>query len=144
MNHRHYWSMSSCHPFGGNGSNDRTALGPQKLAAGRMQPPALEPPALDLDGGVGAAQPAFPRPDVPMECMHQKEAKGHELMQTILQWEVKWNQMMKDQPGGTSVPELWRTAVLMKMCPKEIKHNIESSWGTIDENVVMWATNAAE
>jgi len=73
------------------------------------------------------------------------------LTQAILQWEVKWNQMMRDQPGGTSIPELWRMAALMKMCPKEIKHNIELSWDTIDEKysvmrekVIMWATNAAE
>ena len=39
----------------------------------------------------------------------------------------------------------------MKMCPKEIKHNIELSCDTIDEKysvmkekVVMWATDAAE
>ena len=58
---------------------------------------------------------------------------------------------MKDQPGGTNIPELWRMAALMKMCPKEVKHNIELSWDTIDEKysvmreqAVMWATNAAE
>ena len=86
-----------------------------------------------------------------MECMYPKEVKGSELVQAILQWEMKWNQMMKDQPGGTNIPELWRMAALMKMCPKEIKHNIELSWDTIDEKysvmrekVVMWATNAAE
>ena len=86
-----------------------------------------------------------------MECMYPKEVKGPELVQAILQWELKWNQMMKDQPGGTNIPELWRMAALMKMCPKEIKHNIELSWDTIDEKysvmrekVVMWATNAAE
>jgi len=86
-----------------------------------------------------------------MECMYPKEAKAAELTQAVLQWEVKWNQMMKDQPGGTCIPELWRMAALMKMCPKEIKHNIEISWDTIDEKysvmrekVVMWATNAAE
>ena len=58
---------------------------------------------------------------------------------------------MMDQPGGTNIPEQWRMAALMKMCPKEIKHNMEVSWDTIDEKyyvmrekVVMWATNAAE
>ena len=77
--------------------------------------------------------------------------KGPELVQGILQWEMKWNQMMKDQPGGTNIPELWRMTALMKMCPNEIKDNIELSWDTIDEKysmmrekVVMWATNAAE
>ena len=35
-----------------------------------------------------------------MECMYPKEVKGSELTQAILQWEMKWNQMMKDQPGG--------------------------------------------
>ena len=64
---------------------------------------------------------------------------------------MKLNQMMKDEPDGTIIPELWRMAALMKMCPKEIKHNIELNWDTIDEKyslmiqkVVMWATNAAE
>ena len=62
-----------------------------------------------------------------MECMYPKEVKGSELVQAILQWEMKWNQMMKDQPGGTNIPELWRMAALMKVCPKEIKHNVELS-----------------
>ena len=82
-----------------------------------------------------------------MECMYPKEVKGSELVQAILQWEMKWNQMMKDQPGGTNIPELWRMAALMKMCPKEIKHNIELSWDTIDEKYSVMrerATNAAE
>ena len=39
-----------------------------------------------------------------MECMYPKEVKGSELVQAILQWEMKWNQMMKDQPGGTNIP----------------------------------------
>ena len=63
-----------------------------------------------------------------MECMYPKEVKGSELVQAILQWEMKWN-LMKDQPGGTNIPELWRMAALMKMCPKEIKHNIELRLG---------------
>ena len=86
-----------------------------------------------------------------VECMYPNEVKGLVLLHAILQWEMKWNQMMKDQPCGTNIPELWRMAALMKMCPKEIKHNIELSWDTIDEKysvtrekVVMWATNAAE
>ena len=62
-----------------------------------------------------------------MERMYPKEVKGSELVQAILQWEMKWNQMRKGQPGGT-IPELWRMTALMKMCPKEIKHNIELSW----------------
>ena len=86
-----------------------------------------------------------------MECMYPKEAKAQELTQAILKWEMKWNTMMKDQPAGTQIPELWKMAALMRMCPKEIKHNIELSWDAIDEKysvmrekVIMWATNAAE
>ena len=86
-----------------------------------------------------------------MECMYPKEAKAQELTQAVLKWEMKWNMMMKDQPAGTQIPELWKMAALMRMCPKEIKHNIELSWDAIDEKysvmrekVVMWATNAAE
>ena len=59
--------------------------------------------------------------------------------------------MTKDQPSGTDIPELWRMAALMKMCPKEILCNIELSWDTNDEKYsvmrekeVMWVTNAAE
>ena len=69
-----------------------------------------------------------------MECMYP--VKGSELVRAILQWEMKWNQMMKDQPGGTNIPELWRMAALMKTCPKEVKHNIELSWYTIDEKEI--------
>ena len=68
-----------------------------------------------------------------MECMYPKEVKGSELVQAILQWEMKWNQVMKDQLAGTNIPELWKMAALMKMCPKEIKHNIELGWDKIDE-----------
>ena len=80
-----------------------------------------------------------------MECMYPKEVKGSELVQAILQWEMKWNQMMKDQTGGTNIPELCIMAALMKMCPKEIKHNIaiDEKCSLMREKVVMWATNAA-
>ena len=47
-----------------------------------------------------------------MECMYPKEVKASELVQAILQWEMKWNQMMKDQPGGTNIPELWKDGSL--------------------------------
>ena len=68
-----------------------------------------------------------------MECMHPKEVNVSELVQAILQWEMKWNQMMKDQPGGTNIPELWRMAALMKMCPKEdqAQHRAELGRGAV-------------
>ena len=31
-----------------------------------------------------------------MECMYPMEVKGSELLQAILQWEMKWNQMLND------------------------------------------------
>ena len=54
-----------------------------------------------------------------MECMYPKEVKKSGLVQAIFQWEMKWNQVTKDQPGGTNIPELWRMTALMKTCPKE-------------------------
>ena len=58
---------------------------------------------------------------------------------------------MKEQPTGTRIPELWRMAALMKMCPKEIKKMIDLSWDTIDEKftvmrdkMMTWAMNKAE
>ena len=59
-----------------------------------------------------------------MECMYPKEVRVAELGGAILQWEGKWIKTMKEQSTGTSIPELWRMAALMKMCPKEIKKMI--------------------
>ena len=88
---------------------------------------------------------------VHMECMYPKEGKGSELVQAIFQWEMKWNQTMKDQLGGTNNHLTMEDGSLMKMCPKDFEHNIELSWDTIHEKysmmrekVVMWATSAAE
>ena len=67
-----------------------------------------------------------------MDRVYPKEVKGSELLQAILQWEMKWNQM-KGQPSGTNIPELWKVAASTKKCPKEIKPYIELNWGTIDE-----------
>jgi len=63
----------------------------------------------------------------------------------------KWKAMLVEQPAGTKMPEVWRMAALMKMCPKEIKSMIDINWDTIQERyevmrekVVVWATNALE
>jgi hypothetical protein len=86
-----------------------------------------------------------------MECMYPKEVRVVELGSAILQWEGKWSKMMKEQPTGTSIPDLWKMAALMKMCPKEIKKMIDLSWDAIDEKytvmrdkVMTWAMNKAE
>ena len=66
-----------------------------------------------------------------MECMYPKEVKGSGLVQAIFQWEMKWNQVMKDRLCDTNIPELWSMTALMKMCPKET--STTSSWDTINE-----------
>ena len=86
-----------------------------------------------------------------MECMYPKEVKVAELGAAILQWEGKWKKMMDEQPKETHIPELWRMAALMKMCPKEIEKMIEYSWDAMGEKyivmrdkVMTWVVDKAE
>ena len=44
-----------------------------------------------------------------------------ELGAAILQWERKLNKMMDEQQKKTNIPQMWKMAALMKMCPKETK-----------------------
>ena len=59
--------------------------------------------------------------------------------------------MMDEQPKEANIPQMWKMAVLMKMCPKEIKKMIEYSWDAIGEKyivmrekVMTWAGGEAE
>ena len=72
--------------------------------------------------------------------------------------EVAWDgvrgrsDVEEEETGGdTKIPDLWRMAALMKMCPKEIRKMIDLSWDSIDEKynvmrdkVMTWAVNKAE
>ena len=65
------------------------------------------------------------------ECMYPKEVRVAELGAAILKWEGQWKNMMDEQPKETNIPQLWRMAALMKMCPKEIKKMLEYNWDAI-------------
>ena len=39
--------------------------------------------------------------------------------------------MIRDQPDGTNIPDLWKMAAMLMMCPKEIQDMVELGWGEI-------------
>ena len=56
------------------------------------------------------------------ECMYPKVAKVGELVERILHWEEMWKKMEKEQLCGkdgkaANIPELWKMAAMLKLCP---------------------------
>ena len=85
------------------------------------------------------------------ECVYPKEVKTHEVVGSVMAWEDKWKKMLKDQPGDTKIPELWKMAAMLKLCPKEIRDMVELRWDEIGERyevlkerVIGWATQRSE
>ena len=64
--------------------------------------------------------------------------------------------MEKEQPIGrngkeANIPELWKMAAMLKLCPKEIQDMVELRWDevgekyeTLKDRVVGWATTRTE
>ena len=59
--------------------------------------------------------------------------------------------MIRDQPEGKKIPDLWKMAAMLKLCPKEIQDMVELRWDEIGEEyqvlrerVIGWATTKAE
>ena len=67
------------------------------------------------------------------KAMYPKEAKLKELIGAILAWEKEWKTMYRDQPEGTKIPDIWKMAAVLRLCPKEITDNIESRWDEVGE-----------
>ena len=85
------------------------------------------------------------------ECMYPKAVKVKELGNAILAWEEKWRKMIDEQPKGTNIPELWKMAAMLKLCPKEIQDMVDLRWDEVGEKyevlkdrVIGWATTKAE
>ena len=90
------------------------------------------------------------------ECMYPKVAKVGELVERMLQWEEKWKKMEREQPKGrdgreANIPELWKMAAMLKLCPKEIQEMVELRWDevgekyeTLKDRVIGWATTRTE
>jgi len=67
-----------------------------------------------------------------------------------------WNKMEKKQLCGkdgkaANIPELWKMAAMLKLCPKEIQDMVELRWDevgekyeTLKDRVVGWATTKTE
>ena len=41
--------------------------------------------------------------------------------------------MIRDQPEGTKIPDLWKMAAMLKLCPKKIQDMVELRWDEIGE-----------
>jgi hypothetical protein len=85
------------------------------------------------------------------ECMYPKAAKVGELVSAVLAWEGKWKRMENEQAKDIKIPDMWKMAAMLKLCPKEIQDMVELRWDEIGEEyerlkdrVIGWATTKAE
>ena len=74
------------------------------------------------------------------ECMYPKMVRVAELGEKILQWEERWTNMEREQLCGrdgkpANIPELWKMAAILKLCPKEIQDMVELRWDEVGENM---------
>ena len=85
------------------------------------------------------------------ECMYPKKVKVNELENGIRAWEEKWKRMKRDQPAGTSIPDLWKMAAMLKICPDDIVAMVENRWDELGENyevmkerIITWGNQKAD
>ena len=85
------------------------------------------------------------------ECMYPKAAKVCELQSSIMAWEERRKRMIREQPEGTRIPDIWKMAAMLRICPKEIVDMVELRWDEIGERfevlrerVIGWATTKTE
>jgi len=88
------------------------------------------------------------------EVMYPKAAKSvKDLMAVILEWEAKWTKMTKEAFKDTfsEVPQIWKMAAFIELCPKEIQDQvyvvideIGEDYAKLREKVVAWASNKVE
>ena len=68
------------------------------------------------------------------ECMYPSQVKDVKLLTSaIFQWEDKWNAMLKEMKDP-SVPELWKMAAFLELCPKDIRDQVFLRIDEIKEN----------
>ena len=85
------------------------------------------------------------------ECMYPSQVKDVKLLTSaIFQWEDKWNAMLKEMKDP-SVPELWKMAAFLELCPNDIKDQvflqideINENYAVLREKVLGWTANKVE
>ena len=85
------------------------------------------------------------------ECMCPSWMKDVKLLTSaIFQWEDKWNAMLKEMKDP-SVPELWKMAAFLELCPNDIKDQvflqideINENYAVLREEVLGWTANKVE
>ena len=72
------------------------------------------------------------------------------LTSAIFQWEDKWNAMLMEMKD-TNVPELWKMAAFLELCPNDIKDQIflridgiKENYAVLREKVLGWTANKVE
>ena len=85
------------------------------------------------------------------ECMYPSQVKDVKLLTSaIFQWEDKWNAMRKEMKDP-SVPEIWKMAAFLELCPNDIRDQvflqideIKENYAVLREKVLGWVANRVE
>ena len=85
------------------------------------------------------------------ECMYPTSCKDlRELTASIGLWEDKWKRMVRNSGGGGQVPEVWRMAAMLEICPQDVKETMlmkldeVKGYQTLKEKILTWVTNRVE
>ena len=85
------------------------------------------------------------------ECMYPSHIKDVKLLTSaIFQWEDKWNAMLKEMKDP-NVPDLWKMAAFLELCPNDIKDQvflrideINEKFAVLREKVLGWTAKKVE
>ena len=83
------------------------------------------------------------------EVMYPKQQKGMAgLISAIMEWEEKWRTMAKNLKVGAIIPELWKVAAFLELCPPDVQDFIYQtidiyggSYEITKQKVVSWTSN---
>ena len=84
------------------------------------------------------------------ECMYPTPVKAlSEVNAAIGIWEDRWKRM-EANTGGSGIPEVWKMAAMLEVCPKEVKEMMLvrldelKDFKALKEKVIVWVTNKLE
>ena len=85
------------------------------------------------------------------ECTYPSQVKDVKLLTSaIFQWEDKWNAMLNEMKDP-NVPDLWKKAAFLELCPNDFKDQvflrideIKENYAVLREKVIGWTANKVE
>ena len=86
------------------------------------------------------------------ECMYPGTVKDlRSLAAAVGSWEEKWKKMMTELGADMKVPDLWRMAALLEICPKDVREQMHmrldevgESYDRLKEKILGWTANRVE